>query len=595
MAAFQPNPLFGGNPFLVESTPSFLPAEVTSLFSDLMKAGGAKPRPAPLSSQARPAPAKKSGKSPDSPKAASPSAPEAPLSPTPALQRPVMTQRKHAKVPARLASRDGTNDWDQEKLESLGSSSSSAAPKASPPPTVPAVPVAAAPMPPPPIAPPTTTPAPATSGPLHKRSAIQLATNPRGEGVKWETKELALDGEVLTLCSPATAPGAKEGKDAKTAELSVPLSDVRVTEILETGTDLTKSTSLAFVVEAGKRILRLRAPSRPETVEWLELLCKVCKSEPLRLQLVGADESPSPRARNRSTSGQRSQKKDTPASAPAPANLKATLTEPVEELDLSDSGRDMDSMVGGHRRADLYRTHMRRPRVSLQRLELLLSWINSLRVWPTPVEAQTMAKDMANGLLLCAIMEKLVPGTKYVGIHRKPLSRQAAIKNIEEALAVVWRSARVNNRMVPPAGDIYQGKPSQVANLVTEIFEVYAMKPTRKQSQVMLRWYASVLQQYDRAQGLSDTAEGAALWEHFQNGVSLWCVMFHFCGTNLVGSQENARAVDPKRIFSRPRDLAEYRSNIQECFLIMKAVGIPIIYTVDAWISYPDDVSEAPS
>jgi len=226
------------------------------------------------------------------------------------------------------------------------------------------------------------------------------------------------------------------------------------------------------------------------------------------------------------------------------------------------------------------------PRFSLQRLELYVEWINSLRVWESRIDVSSLTQEMASGLLLCAIMEHLVPGTSYQGLHKRPLSRLAAVHNIEQGLAVVWRAAQVNNSLIPAAMEIYQGNAMRVNALIAEIFEVYVLRPIRNKFAVMTRWYNSVLKHYGRA--LPSGCDLRGLWSHFQDGVSLFCVMYHFHGSSLIGAGNHARYVNPTKVYAKPVGLAQHRSNVQECFYLLQAVGIDVVWGVDIWLSYPD-------
>ena len=242
-----------------------------------------------------------------------------------------------------------------------------------------------------------------------------------------------------------------------------------------------------------------------------------------------------------------------------------------------------DHYLKGYKRNEVRKAH---PRYSLQRLELYVEWLNSLHVWETRIKVSTLTREMASGLLLCAIMERLVPGTTYQGLHKRPLSRLAAIHNVEQGLAVVWRAARVNNSLIPTAAEIYQGTATRINALIAEIFEVYVLRPIRSKFEDMVRWYNSVLKHYER--DLPKVCDLADLWTQFQDGVSLFCVLYHFYGTSLVGMGENSRQVDARKLHARPLDLAQHRSNVQECFILLQAIGIDVVWGVDIWLSYPD-------
>lgn len=246
-------------------------------------------------------------------------------------------------------------------------------------------------------------------------------------------------------------------------------------------------------------------------------------------------------------------------------------------------------VVGGYLRHDLIKSHLRRPRVSVRKLTQYVRWLNSLHVWPSPVDISSLHEVMCNGLLLCALMKKLVPGTQYKGLNKRPLTRRPAIANLEQALSVIWRSGRVNNTRVPSADEIYNGKTDRIAVLVQEVFDVYVVRDMRKLAPTMMTWFAGVLSQYRRQLGPGCLrAPHDDAWAEFQTGTSMFCVLYHFCGPSWVGTGSTAVKVDSRKIYWEPRDLAQHRSNVQQVFKLLEALRIEVLWTVDDWITFPD-------
>lgn len=93
--------------------------------------------------------------------------------------------------------------------------------------------------------------------------------------------------------------------------------------------------------------------------------------------------------------------------------------------------------------------------LSIRRVNHLLSWLNSLRVSPTRIDIRTLHVDFSNGIVLCKLMQHLVPGVEYPGLNPRPLAKRAAIENIERALSVIWRSKAINTTRIPKAMDIF--------------------------------------------------------------------------------------------------------------------------------------------
>jgi hypothetical protein len=67
--------------------------------------------------------------------------------------------------------------------------------------------------------------------------------------------------------------------------------------------------------------------------------------------------------------------------------------------------------LGGHDRAKLIETHIKKPKMSAKEGRLATAWLNSLRVWSCEVDMTNVAQQMHNGLLLCRVMERVSPDT----------------------------------------------------------------------------------------------------------------------------------------------------------------------------------------
>jgi hypothetical protein len=259
-------------------------------------------------------------------------------------------------------------------------------------------------------------------------------------------------------------------------------------------------------------------------------------------------------------------------------------------------------------RAELLRTHLRKPRIAPRRLELFCRWLACLGVGPEgqghgqggqgQLQPEVLPRAMADGLLLCKLMKRLLPDTTFRGLHRRPLSHQGALHNLEEGLGLVWRKGhRVNCTHMPSAEELYHCHPNKAARLLAEVFEAFVMRPLRARTGPMLRWVDAVLRLYQRPlRPHSLQAPFKGLWESLQDGVGLFCLIFHFCGPTLVGGRGESRAyrkVDPRRVLGAPRSIDEYRHNVREVMLLLQALGINVPWTVDMWITYPDKVCAA--
>jgi hypothetical protein len=247
-------------------------------------------------------------------------------------------------------------------------------------------------------------------------------------------------------------------------------------------------------------------------------------------------------------------------------------------------------MVGGYERTALLKSHLKKPKISVRKLIQYMRWINMLKVWPKALDLQTIHIDLCNGLLLCRLMAKLVPGTTFVNLHKRPLSRKPAIANIEQALSVIWRGGRVNNSRIPSALDIYTGKTDKITVMISEIFEVYVVRPLIKQAAPsMLNWMNMVLKQYSRSiDAKCVRAPFPKLFSNFTSGVSLFCLIFHFTGPSEIKHRTGTIKINPTLIFETPISLEEYRFNVEYVFKILAALRIETFWTPDEFINFHD-------
>jgi hypothetical protein len=281
-----------------------------------------------------------------------------------------------------------------------------------------------------------------------------------------------------------------------------------------------------------------------------------------------------------------------------PGGDEDTDSDVSEESDDSDSeekkdDEDMPSRTfirHGHDRASLVKSHLKKPKISVRKLNMLLRWINILKVWAKPLDLATVHIDMCNGLLLCRLMKALVPDATYVNLHKRPLSRKPAISNIEQALSVIWRYGRVNNSRIPSAADLYSGKTDKITVMFGEIFEVYVMRTLKKKVVPdMLTWINIILKQYGRPlKSSSMRAPYPGLYQHFTSGVSLFNIIYHFMGTSEIRTSRTATQIDPKRLYEHPMNLSEYRNNATEVFNIIKALRVDCFWEPDEFINFHD-------
>ena len=174
--------------------------------------------------------------------------------------------------------------------------------------------------------------------------------------------------------------------------------------------------------------------------------------------------------------------------------------------------------------------------------------------------------------------------------NKKPLSRKAAIANIERALGVIFRSRQFNRSRIPMATEIFEGNINKTITLLDELFVVYIKEPLYKNALSMLTWYHKALKQYSRPLPLELFKEGdiSSVWPHFQSGVAIFCCIYHYYGPVMVGSGVTTIRIDPMRVVSQPDNYDDTRANLTYIFALLKALEIETLWTTDEWLTYPD-------
>lgn len=240
--------------------------------------------------------------------------------------------------------------------------------------------------------------------------------------------------------------------------------------------------------------------------------------------------------------------------------------------------------------SDLVDSRIRRYKYSCEHLELLCTWLNSLKLIESKVTIYTLHQSFCSGILLARLMAHLIPGTKYLQLTEKPLTRKAAIDNLEQALGVVWRSKCVNHTRIATANEIYDGNIPRIVSTVQELFEVYVYEPLCRQSGRIMQWCHSMLKQYMLPVPESILrGDPNGIWSFFQSGVALFCIIHHLFGPIAVGQGANIVRIDAMRVHWSPLRLSEYRSNLKYVFELMAAIKIPLLWSPDRWLCYEDD------
>jgi len=248
------------------------------------------------------------------------------------------------------------------------------------------------------------------------------------------------------------------------------------------------------------------------------------------------------------------------------------------------------------------------PRVTRGEMRLYTRWLNSLRIWNTPGVDPAHAvvnphEQMCSGLLLCALMKHLVPGTEYKQLNLKPLSRKPAVSNIEQALAVIFQKGTgVNHRRIATSDEIYKGKsPVKVGLMLREIFNVFVLREIFKRTRPMLRWLDAIVEAYGqplsattmaplgeermRARDFPSSAYDA-LWHDMRGGTLLFLVIRHYCGEGTMVGRAGI-PVDSRRMRCDPATPAERQANARYVFALLKALDATVVWGSDQWVTTP--------
>ena len=122
---------------------------------------------------------------------------------------------------------------------------------------------------------------------------------------------------------------------------------------------------------------------------------------------------------------------------------------------------------------------------------------------------------------------------------------------------------------------------NKIIILLDELFVVYMQQPLYKNAPRMLKWYQKVLKQYRRPleQEVFDNGNISSVWPAFQNGVSIFCVIYHFFGPILIGEAETTIKIDPMRVVCFPDNYDDIRANLVYVFSLLKALEIEALWT----------------
>jgi hypothetical protein len=155
---------------------------------------------------------------------------------------------------------------------------------------------------------------------------------------------------------------------------------------------------------------------------------------------------------------------------------------------------------------------------------LLLRWVNTL-VAP-PRTASDLHLVFSDGATLCAVLERLRPAAVGLVPFRRAVTRATALRNLEQALALVWQHSP-QSRAMPTAAQLLDGAPRELLlRFVSELYSIFVVRPARSRMPLLLPWLQDTLQRYGRR--LSHGAlqpPHATLGVELRGGGALACVL----------------------------------------------------------------------
>ncbi len=283
-----------------------------------------------------------------------------------------------------------------------------------------------------------------------------------------------------------------------------------------------------------------------------------------------------------------------PPAGPPPAHQSEVMFKPPAEGSMGsfmEASEDANRYM--QRRKELLDSHIRKPKYSVRHVSQLCNWLTGLQIWPRPITINTLHKEICSGLLLARLMEYLVPGTKFIHLNEKVLTKKTAVENLEKALGVIWRSKCVNNSRIASANEVYNGNTCKIAVTLQELFEVYVRAPLFKKAIKILTWFNVTLKQYGKPLPEEIFTEGdlSHVWPYFQSGSALFNIFYHHFGPIAIGEGSNLVRIDPLRIVLEPARISDFRANVNYVFSLMKAAKITNIWDTESWITFPDTES----
>lgn len=216
----------------------------------------------------------------------------------------------------------------------------------------------------------------------------------------------------------------------------------------------------------------------------------------------------------------------------------------------------------------------------------LVRWINYLcgeyLGW-TPLTPENLVEDLKTGLVLCRVVERLVPNADFSkGINMRPKTKKTCVHNIDRALQVVWKQG-INSSQMCNAEDFYDGNVKKVTKCLLAIFEVLQLRlrEIRLRAREVVAGIHAVLQDTRplSAQTLSDPIGfGHHLLSDFADGHRIMCLLV----AAGAASQEDFCRLRKTCVLQE-----HWLENSEVVNNALSVAGCPVVLSPSEWTSPP--------
>ena len=166
---------------------------------------------------------------------------------------------------------------------------------------------------------------------------------------------------------------------------------------------------------------------------------------------------------------------------------------------------------------------------------LLLRWVNTL-VAPSR-NASDLHLVFSDGATLCTVLERLRPAAVGLVRFRRAVTRATALRNLEQALALVWQYSPQSCAM-PSAAQLLDGGPRELLlRFVSELYSIFVVRPARARMPLALPWLQATLKRYGRrlSQGV------------LQPPLASWCKAYAPRSAAVAAQQPQEAPCHPRR------------------------------------------------